>query len=83
MKFKKMHGAGNDYVFVDARNKTRDWPKVAAAVSDRHKGIGSDGLIILLPSEKADVRMQMFNADGSQRFEILEKYVNPAIFLIP
>ena len=66
MKFKKMHGAGNDYVFVDARNKTRDWPKVAAAVSDRHKGIGSDGLIILLPSEKADVRMQMFNADGSE-----------------
>ena len=66
MKFKKMHGAGNDYVFVDARNETRDWPKVAAAVSDRHKGIGSDGLIILLPSEKADVRMQMFNADGSE-----------------
>ena len=66
MKFKKMHGAGNDYVFVDARNETRDWPKVAAAVSARLKGIGSAGLIILLPSEKADVRMQMFNADGSE-----------------
>ncbi|MCH8309813.1 MAG: diaminopimelate epimerase [Chloroflexi bacterium] len=66
MKFKKMHGAGNDYVYVDARTEDRDWPKLAIAVSDRHKGIGSDGLIVLLPSDKADVRMQMFNADGSE-----------------
>lgn len=66
MKFKKMHGAGNDYVFVDARNQSRDWPELAVAVSDRHRGIGSDGLIILLRSERADVRMQMFNANGSE-----------------
>ena len=66
MRFKKMHGAGNDYVYVDARHEDRDWPAMAAAISDRHKGIGSDGLIILLRSDRADVRMQMFNADGSE-----------------
>ena len=66
MRFKKMHGAGNDYVYVDARNQSRDWPELAVAMSDRHKGIGSDGLIILLDSDRADVRMQMFNADGSE-----------------
>ena len=61
-----MHGAGNDYVYVDARTQSRDWPALAVAMSDRHKGIGADGLIILLSSDHADVRMQMFNADGSE-----------------
>lgn len=61
-----MHGIGNDYVYIDARNKTEDWPKVATIVSDRHFGIGGDGLILIHDSEKADLRMQMFNADGSE-----------------
>ncbi len=63
-----MHGAGNDYVYVDCfNNGTPDDPaSVAVAVSDRHKGIGADGLILIRPSEVADARMQMFNADGSE-----------------
>ena len=61
-----MHGAGNDYVYVDARGQERDWPALSVAMSDRHLGIGSDGLILALPSDKADLRMRMFNADGSE-----------------
>ena len=53
MKFTKMHGAGNDYVFVDGRDVERDWPALSVAMSDRHLGIGSDGLIVL---KRADVR---------------------------
>ena len=66
MRFTKMHGAGNDYVFVDGKGVERDWPSIAKRVSDRHFGIGSDGLIIAVPSEVADVRMRMWNADGSE-----------------
>ena len=66
MRFTKMHGAGNDYVYVDARGEERDWPALSVAMSDRHLGVGSDGLILALPSEKADLRMRMFNADGSE-----------------
>ncbi len=66
MKFKKYHGAGNDYVYVDARAEQKDWQSLARAVSDRHTGVGGDGLIILLPSDIADMRMRMFNADGSE-----------------
>ncbi|MCY4578121.1 MAG: diaminopimelate epimerase [Chloroflexi bacterium] len=66
MQFTKMHGAGNDYVYVDARGQDRDWPALSVAMSDRHLGVGSDGLILALPSEKADLRMRMFNADGSE-----------------
>src|SRR5213083_2396162 len=67
MKFTKMHGIGNDYVYVNAFEQTIDDPgDVARRVSDRHFGIGSDGLILILPSDKADVRMRMFNADGSE-----------------
>lgn len=68
MKFTKMHGAGNDYVYVNAFAETlpRDIPKLAMAVSDRHTGIGGDGLIVIGPSETADARMRMFNADGSE-----------------
>ena len=67
MKFTKMQGAGNDYIYV---NGFEEWvPDPAAAsirISDRHFGIGGDGLILILPSEKADYRMRMFNADGSE-----------------
>jgi diaminopimelate epimerase len=68
MKFTKMHGAGNDYVYVDCFVETlpRDIPRLAVAVSDRHTGIGADGLILICPSEKGDARMRMFNADGSE-----------------
>ena len=66
MNFTKMHGAGNDYLYVDARGLDRDWRALAAAMSDRHFGVGSDGIILLMTSEKADIRMRMFNADGSE-----------------
>jgi diaminopimelate epimerase len=68
MRFTKMHGAGNDYVYVNCFDETppADLPQLARAVSDRHKGIGSDGLILIRPSSVADARMQMFNADGSE-----------------
>lgn len=68
MKFTKMHGAGNDYVYVDCFRAPppRDPAKVSQAVSDRHFGVGSDGLILICPSERADARMRMFNADGSE-----------------
>ena len=66
MKFTKMHGAGNDYVYVDARSEDRDWPELARRMSDRHFGVGSDGLILIKNSDVADLRMSMFNADGSE-----------------
>lgn len=67
MKFTKMHGLGNDYVFVDCfEQRVTDPVALARAVSDRHRGIGSDGLILIRPSERADVRMEMYNADGSR-----------------
>ena len=68
MHFTKMHGAGNDYVYVDCTKETVENPsEVAKLVSDRHFGIGADGLILIKPSEKADVTMEMYNADGSLR----------------
>lgn len=67
MKFTKMQGIGNDYVYVDCFRETVKNPsKTAKIVSDRHFGIGSDGLILICPSEKADFRMVMYNADGSE-----------------
>ena len=66
MRFTKMHGAGNDYIFIDGRRLQRDWPALSRAISDRHRGVGSDGLILALPSDRAHVRMRMFNADGSE-----------------
>ena len=67
MKFTKMQGAGNDYVYVNCFSERVDNPaEVAIRVSDRNFGIGSDGLILIMPSEKADVRMRMFNSDGSE-----------------
>ncbi len=67
MKFAKMHGAGNDYIYVNCFDETVGNPAdLAVEVSDRHFGIGGDGLILILPSEVADVRMRIFNADGSE-----------------
>ncbi len=66
MKFVKLHGAGNDYLFIDGRRGERDWPALARVMSDRHFGVGSDGIIVALPSDKAQARMLMFNADGSE-----------------
>jgi diaminopimelate epimerase len=67
MKFTKMHGLGNDYIYVNCFEQGVDNPQaLAAKISDRHFGVGADGLILILPSDKADARMRMFNADGSE-----------------
>ena len=68
MLFTKMHGAGNDYIYVDcfAQPFPDDAEQLARAISDRHRGVGGDGLILICPSQKADARMVMFNADGSR-----------------
>jgi diaminopimelate epimerase len=65
MKFTKMHGLGNDYLFINGfAEKVSDPTRTAIKMSDRHFGVGSDGLILAVPSDKADLRMRMFNADG-------------------
>jgi len=67
MKFTKMHGIGNDYIYVDCtREELKNPSEIARKVSDRHFGIGSDGLVLILPSQKADFKMRMFNSDGSE-----------------
>jgi diaminopimelate epimerase len=66
MRFTKCHGAGNDFVVVDARNMELPWSDVAKRVCDRHYGVGSDGIILIMPSSSADLRMRMFNPDGSE-----------------
>ena len=67
MKFTKMHGIGNDYVYVNCFTETVENPEETARfVSDRHFGIGSDGLILIKPSETADFEMDMYNSDGSR-----------------
>lgn len=67
MKFTKMHGIGNDYVYVNCfQEEIKNPSEVAKYVSDRHFGIGSDGLILIKPSKVADFQMDMYNADGSQ-----------------
>lgn len=68
MRFTKMHGAGNDYVYVDGFQEQlpADLPELARRISDRRFGVGGDGLILILPSVRADARMQMFNLDGSE-----------------
>ena len=67
MKFSKMHGIGNDYIYVNCfEEKISEPEKISVILSDRHKGIGSDGLVLIMPSEKADFRMRIFNADGSE-----------------
>ena len=71
--FIKMHGLGNDYVYIDcfqaheaALIAHADLPALARRVSDRHRGIGSDGMVLIMPSREADARMRIFNADGSE-----------------
>lgn len=69
MKFTKMHGIGNDYVYINCFEEKivpEEMIDDIIAMSDRHKGIGSDGVIFIMPSEVADARMRMFNADGSE-----------------
>jgi diaminopimelate epimerase len=66
MNFVKMQGTGNDFVLLGAQGDEQDWPRLAQAMCDRHYGIGADGLILVLPSSAADVRMRMFNPDGSE-----------------
>lgn len=67
MEFTKMQGIGNDYVYVNCfKEQVREPAKVSRFISDRHFGIGSDGLILICPSHEADCRMEMYNADGSQ-----------------
>lgn len=67
MKFTKMHGAGNDYIFVNCFEEAVPTPKATAVkLSDRHFGIGSDGLVLIEPSDTADFKMEIFNSDGSQ-----------------
>ena len=67
MKFTKMQAAGNDYIYVNCfREKVKNPAKLAKLISDRHLGVGADGLILIMQSKKADVRMRIFNADGSE-----------------
>ena len=78
MKFTKMHGAGNDYIYVNCLDNTFGGDdkailsdtaligRISERLSDRHFGVGADGIILILPSDKADFRMRMFNADGSE-----------------
>ena len=67
MKFTKMHGAGNDYIYIDGtKEHMTDAGKWAKRLSDRHFGIGSDGVVLILPSDTCDFRMKMYNSDGSE-----------------
>ena len=67
MRFTKMQGIGNDYIYLDCKEKMISDPVgLARRMSDRHFGVGSDGLVLILPSDRADFRMRMFNADGSE-----------------
>ncbi len=68
MRITKMHGAGNDYVYVNCFEPVElgDVPELARRISDRHFGVGGDGLVLICPSERGDARMRMFNADGSE-----------------
>lgn len=67
MKFTKMHGIGNDYIYFNCMETEIENPeKLAARLSDRHFGIGADGIVLICPSDKADAKMRMFNIDGSE-----------------
>ncbi len=67
MKFTKMHSAGNDYVYVNGfEEKIENYEALSKAISHRHFGVGSDGLVVILPSEKCDFKMRIFNSDGSE-----------------
>jgi diaminopimelate epimerase len=66
MDFSKLEGTGNDFVVIDARSQDRDWSALAREICDRHFGVGGDGMILASRSERADTRMRIFNADGSE-----------------
>jgi diaminopimelate epimerase len=66
MKFTKMQGTGNDFLMVETRDDNRDWESIAAKMCDRHFGVGADGVMLVMPSERADLRMRLFNNDGSE-----------------
>jgi diaminopimelate epimerase len=66
MKFTKLQATGNDFILLDARNMEWDWSKLARDMCHRHHGIGADGLLLVMPSKTADLKMRMFNPDGSE-----------------
>ena len=67
IRFTKMHGIGNDYIYIDCMESMPDrLPELAREMSDRHMGVGGDGIVLICPSEIADFRMRMFNSDGSE-----------------
>jgi diaminopimelate epimerase len=66
VRFLKMQGTGNDFLLVEAQDQERDWGALARAMCERHYGVGADGLMLVLPSQRADVRMRLFNTDGSE-----------------
>ena len=66
LPFAKLHGAGNDYIAIDGRGLSRDWGELSRAMSELHFGAGSDGIVVVLPSDEAQVRMRIFNPDGSE-----------------
>ena len=66
LDFVKMQGAGNDFVVVESDNVDADWGQLAVAICDRHYGVGADGLLVIGPSNSADIRMRILNADGSE-----------------
>jgi diaminopimelate epimerase len=65
MKFAKWQGTGNDFVLIEVKEE-RDWARLACALCDRHFGVGADGILLVLPSDRADLRMRIFNSDGSE-----------------
>jgi diaminopimelate epimerase len=66
MKFSKLQATGNDFILVDARTREGEWSKLAQAMCDRHFGVGADGLILVQDSTSADLKMRIFNSDGSE-----------------
>jgi len=66
LPFAKLHGAGNDYIAIDGRDQSRDWGELSRLMSLLHFGAGSDGIVVVLPSDQAQVRMRIFNPDGSE-----------------
>ena len=67
IRFTKMHGIGNDYIYINCMESTPDrLPELAIEMSDRHFGVGGDGIVLICPSEVADFKMRMFNNDGSE-----------------
>ena len=66
MRFCKLQATGNDFILVDARTRAAEWPKLAQAMCDRHFGVGADGLVLVQDSTSADLKMRLFNSDGSE-----------------